>query len=170
MSKVLFSGASLPASKACSRCLDLILMNQRFILTAILGLLLSSCTSVTIKPVAGEHRIKEVVIQENAAVAVSDFLDVLVAGFQRHGIKARIVSESTDPGNGYVVKYVAYRHWDFKPYLTSADIYIQKDGVRIAHANYHLRNNGGLSFKKWQATETKIDPVIDQLLANVNRR
>jgi hypothetical protein len=33
---------------------------------------------------------------------------------------------------------------------------------------YHLKGGGGLSVMKWQGTASKMDPVIDELLAGVN--
>lgn len=52
------------------------------------------------------------------------------------------------------------------PYLSHAELRLEKGGHRIAYAEYHLRGKGGLSLSKWQGTKTKMDPVIDQLLAD----
>ena len=105
---------------------------------------------------------------KNPKVAVDDFLDVLVDGFERHGIATKVIPESADAGNNYVVTYVAYRNWDMAPYLSNATINIEKDGQQIAHAEYHLKGGGGFSLMKWDSTKTKMDPVIDELLKNFN--
>ena len=110
--------------------------------------------------------IKSVVIRENPKVSVADFLDVLVAGFARHGISAKIVPSTAEPKDVYVVSYVAYRNWDMAPYLVDANIRIERNGEIVASASYHLRAGGGLSLTKWNGTKSKIDPVIDELLQN----
>jgi hypothetical protein len=126
---------------------------------------LAGCTTVNVQPVRSDEAISSVVIRENPKVAVSDFLDVLVDGFQRHSIATRVVrADVAVPSDSYVVDYVARRSWDMAPYLVDASITITRNGSRIAHAEYHLKGKGGFSLMKWQGTRTKIAPVIDELL------
>jgi hypothetical protein len=136
---------------------------RKFSLIAFL-VMLSGCTSIEVRPVSREERILDVVIRRNDKVVVSDFIDVLVAGFQRHGIHAKVVSEDIELKDTYVVNYVAYRNWDMAPYLTDATITIDRNGRRVAEAQYHLKGKGGLSLAKWDGTKSKLDPVIDELL------
>jgi len=145
-------------------------MRLIYSLIAIALLCMTGCTSVNIRPISAEHQITSVVIKENPKVAVADFLDVLVDGFERNGIKAKVVSESTEVHDGYSVNYVAYRKWDLAPYLVDATIGIYKNGERIAQAQYHLKGGGGFSMMKWQGTKTKIDPVIDELLKDLKTK
>ncbi len=91
---------------------------------------------------------------------------VLVAGFARHGINARVVASTAEPKDEFVVTYVAYRKWDMAPYLVDATIKIEKNGEIVASAEYHLKGGGGLSPAKWKGTKSKMDPVIDELLQN----
>ncbi|MEY2465658.1 MAG: hypothetical protein QOD03_179 [Verrucomicrobiota bacterium] len=139
-------------------------MKHTVLFLATLTLYLSGCTAVNVQPVSPKNRITHVLIRENPRVPVTDFLDVLVEGFERHGISTKIVPESADFGNAYVVTYVAFQRWDLGTYLADATIGIQMNGRRIASAEYHLRNGGGLSMMKWQSTKAKIDPVLDKLL------
>ena len=67
------------------------------------------CTSVNVRPVPAGHAIKNVIIIDNPKVLVSDFIEVMVAGFARHGINARVVPATTEPKNEYAVTYVAFR-------------------------------------------------------------
>jgi hypothetical protein len=139
-------------------------------LGALLGfgiLVASGCTSVDVHAVPDVQNIKEVYVVENPKVAVDDFLDVLTADFENHGIGVRVGSEEAAPSKGYVVRYVAYRKWDLKPYMTDASIDISKDGIHIAHASYHLNGGGGLDLGKFAGTKSKIDPIIDGLLGSV---
>lgn len=133
-------------------------------LFTVLALYLSGCTAVNVRPIPTETRITNVLIRENPKVPVADFLDVVIEGFERHGISTKVISESADAGDAFVVTYTAQRRWDMAIYLVDATISIEKEGHRLAHAQYHLRNGGGLSVTKWSGTKTKIDPVIDKLL------
>jgi len=63
---------------------------------------MTSCTSIDVRPVPGAQTIKSVSIRENPKVAVSDFVDVLVAGFLRHGINARVITATAESKDEYV--------------------------------------------------------------------
>lgn len=129
--------------------------------------LLAGCTSVNVRPVPPEHSIKSVTIIENPKVKINDFTDALIAGFARHGINAKVVPETAElKKDEYIVTYVAYRNWDFAPYLRDATVKIEKNNEVVALAEYHLRGGGGLSLAKWNSTKSKMDPVIDKLLKN----
>jgi len=137
------------------------------IIVAALTAALVGCTSVDVRPVSSKEQISQVVIRKNPKVAVADFLDVLISGFQRHGIATRVISDDAELKDEYVVNYVAYRNWDMAPYLTNATISIDRNGRRLAEGQYHLKGGGGLSLMKWQGTKTKMDPVIDQMLSGL---
>jgi hypothetical protein len=151
----------------CNITIDLLYpMRLISILLSIVLLAMTSCTSIDVRPVPGAQTIKSVSIRENPKVAVSDFVDVLVAGFLRHGINARVITATAESKDEYVVTYVAYRKWDMAAYLVDATIRIEKGGEIIASATYHLKGGGGLSLEKWNSTKAKLDPVIDELLQN----
>jgi len=133
-----------------------------------LVLLLTACTAVDVRPVPAQEPIKSVLIEMNPKVWRSDFVDVLVAGFNRHGIEAKVIEPGTPVGDAYVVRYTARQAWDMAMYMTDATIWIYRNNQEIAKAVYHLKGGGGLSVMKWQGTATKMDPVIDELLAGVN--
>ncbi|PSU58561.1 hypothetical protein C9I90_06325 [Photobacterium aphoticum] len=66
------------------------------------------------------------------------------------------------------MKYTARRSWDIVPYLSLAEINLyDKDGFKIAGAKY--RHRGGFAFNKWASIETKMTPVLTQLLPNRTR-
>jgi len=141
-------------------------MKYTAIILAIVLLGMSGCTSVSVRPVPAGQTIKSVCIRENPKVAVSDFVDTLVAGFARHGINAKVITATADAKDEFVVTYGAYRKWDMAPYLVDATIRIEKNGEIVASAEYHLKGGGGLSLAKWNSTKSKIDPVINELLQN----
>ncbi|WP_212629111.1 Sbal_3080 family lipoprotein [Pseudomonas sp. KB-10] len=127
---------------------------------------LVGCTATQVTPL--QSAADQMCIEENPKVQVSDFVPVLQQGFARHGIETQLYAKIPREQCPYVVTYTARRSWDMAPYLSTAEIVIL--GPRrqtLAKANYHLRGKGGLSLMKWQGTKSKIDPVIDELLANV---
>jgi len=144
-------------------------MNKKWLLVAIAACAVSaSCTSVNVRPVAAQEHITSVLIEENPKVWRSDFVEVLRSGFARHGIESRVIEPGTPVGNAYVVRYTARQSWDMAMYMTDATIWIYRNDREVASAVYHLKGGGGLSLMKWQGTASKIDPVIDELLAGVS--
>lgn len=117
-----------------------------------------------------EVRPAEICIEQNPKVQVTDFVAVVQRGLQERGISSQLypqVPASCD----YRMTYVAYRSWDFVPYLSSADLEIwDKNQHRVGAAHYHLRGKGGMSMAKWQGTQTKMAPVLTQLLRNMPDR
>ncbi len=132
---------------------------------------LSACTSVQVQKLdTTQHAVQEVCIVRNPKVAVSDMLSVLEGGFMRHGITTRVIGnpEAFKDSCPYTLEYTAKRSWDLAPYLTFAELKLRKDGQAIAMATY--RHSGGFALNKWASTETKLGPVIDDLLKDVNPR
>jgi hypothetical protein len=129
-----------------------------------LPFLLTACTSVQVRPPDPALAIKHVCIQENPKVLVTDFVPVVRDGFDRHGISTEVFSGTKPADCDYVLTYTALRSWDFAPYLSHAELRLEKEGRQVAFAEYHLVGKGGFSLMKWQGTKAKIDPVIDELL------
>lgn len=126
--------------------------------------LLSGCTSIQVQPVSTNEQMLHVCIQNNPAVQVVDFVDVLQRGLERQAISSEVFSNTQPARCQYVLTYTARRSWDMAPYLSEAYLRISRDGKTVANAEYHLRMKGGFSLTKWQSTETKMRPVIDKLL------
>lgn len=141
-------------------------MNRKFRLAFVATALaaVGGCTAVTVQPVSNLAEILHVCIRENPKVRVSDFVSVLETGFERYGISTELIQSSTPPHCEYVLTYSALRSWDMAPYLSQADMQLTRSGRRIASAEYRLRGKGGLALNKRAGTETKISPVIEELL------
>lgn len=136
-------------------------------LLAILTLgVMAGCTSVNIRPLSPELNINEICIEQNPKVIVGDFLPVVRDGFERHGLKTKIVNSPAPNECEYVLTYTALKTWDLGTYMHHAELRIEHGGRTVGFAEYHLTGKGGLSLMKWQSTKTKMDPVIDELLAN----
>jgi len=143
-------------------------MRKHLTITAIL-FFCAGCTSISVRPVSPELAIADVCIEENPKVIVDDFLSVVRDGFDRHGIATKVVTRPTPKECEYVLTYTAFKNWDLGAYLHHAELRLERNGRIIGSAEYHLVGQGGLSLMKWQSTKTKMDPVIDELLANIKR-
>lgn len=139
-------------------------MNKPIKLILLAGFALTGCTAIDVKPIDSTAELLHVCIQENHKVQVRDFVSVVQAGFERHGISTELVSGALPLHCEYVLTYSARRSWDFTPYLSQADLQLRRSGRQVASAEYHLRGKGGLALNKWAGTKSKIDPVIDKLL------
>lgn len=140
------------------------MLPARSCLPMLTAAMLVGCTATQVTPL--QNAADQMCIEENPKVQISDFVPVLQEGFARHGIETQLYAKIPREQCAYVVTYTARRSWDMAPYLSTAEIVIL--GPRrqtLAKANYHLRGKGGLSLMKWQGTKSKIDPVIDELLA-----
>ena len=138
---------------------------SKLLIVAAITLFAAACTAVTVKPADPSLGINYVCIENNPRVIVSDFVTVLRDGFDRHGIATELTSGARLRQCEFVLKYTALQSWDMARYLSHAEIRLERNNRQIAYAEYHLKGKGGLSLTKWGDTKTKIDPVIDELLA-----
>ena len=126
---------------------------------------LSGCTSIEVEPLT--VRPTNICIEQNPKVLVTDFVPVVQRGLSDRGISSEVYTQ-VPASCAYRLTYVAYRTWDIVPYLSSADLEIwDSEKRRLGAAHYYLRGKGGLSMMKWQGTETKMAPVLDELLKNM---
>ena len=127
---------------------------------------LSACTSINVKPVSQQESaaIDHICIRNNPRVQVEDFTQVLEQIFSKHGITSEVIGRDKPAHCAYTLSYSALRSWDVTPYLSQAKLSLKHNNRSIAKASYHLRGGGGLSLTKWASTETKMTPVIEQLL------
>lgn len=145
-------------------------MLKNIVLFMVMGVVLVGCTSVQVSPIKQnigtqqQTPIQNICIVNNQKVAVQDFVPVLQSRLRHHGIDSRVVEYNQIDGCAYHMEYVATRKWDIKPYLADATIELFHNKTRIAEAKYHLKGGGGLALTKFASTETKMNPVIDQLL------
>ncbi len=137
----------------------------------------AGCTTIQVEPLDSALAVEHICIQENPAVQVADFVDVIRARMAYHQVTTEVFSgpagrEAPDPlrsqapdGCQYILTYTALRSWDIKPFLSHAEVYLSRDGRQVAKGVFHLRGKGGYSKYKYQGTNKKMDPVIDQLFA-----
>ena len=138
-------------------------MNKRIIVC--IAFTLAACTSIKVTPVSAKLN-KNVCIEKNEKVLVQNFINILRNGFEEHGFKTSVYSGATPTNCTNILTYTATRKWDVAPYMTDAELWLRdSDGNRIGYAQYHLKGGGGLDLTKWASPESKMKPVIDELLA-----
>jgi hypothetical protein len=141
-------------------------MNYLISLPALLAFFLAACTSVQVRPLEPKLSVSKICIEENEKVIVPQFLEIVRSGFDRHGISTEVFTSTPPTSCSVVLTYTALRHWDFVPFLSHAELWLRdQKGKQVGYAEYHLTGGGGLDFSKWASTESKMNPVIDQLLS-----
>lgn len=140
----------------------------RFFMLLSVVVFLAGCTSVEVQPLKYDAKNHEIILIDNPKVIVDDFVPVMERFFSQRGIALRRAPEFTHLGeNEYGIRYSARRSWDFTAYLSDAYVNVYKGNLLVAYGKYHLIGGSAcLSLFKWQGTETKMGPVLDELLKN----
>jgi hypothetical protein len=127
-------------------------------------LLVTGCSTVKVKPldIARHNNITKVCIVENHAVNVPDIVDIIENGFNRHNIKTEAYSGTLPETCLYNLTYSADRYWDVVFFMKHAELRLKAGNLIIASATYH--NGGWFDLGKYASTESKLNPIIDELL------
>jgi hypothetical protein len=139
-------------------------MYREISVIVLLATALTSCTSIQVQPVERSLDLKHVCIQENPNAEVDDFLPVVRDGFDRHGISTKVYKGDLPELCDFILTYISKETWDFGRYLHHAELRLERNGRKVAYAEYHLIGKGGLSLMKWESTKTKMDPVLNEML------
>ena len=138
---------------------------MRNIILLLVVTFMTGCTSIKVQEMAPSLKVSHVCIQNNPKVIVAEFVPVVRRGFERHGITTEIYEEQKPRYCEYHLIYTALKTWDIGMYMHHAELQLYRDVKPIAYAEYHLIGEGGLALNKWASVESKMDPVIDRLLA-----
>jgi len=138
---------------------------MRFLACSIAIITLSACTSISVQPVDPALNVQHVCIQDNPQVIIDGFVEYLQDDFQRHGISTEVIGTQRPRNCEYVLSYTARRSWDLTAYMSTAAISMTRNGRSIANVNWRLKGKGGMSLTKFKGTESKLDDIVDQLLA-----
>jgi hypothetical protein len=139
---------------------------KRIVVMVAIAFIVAGCTSVRVKKVeATKHQIQSICIEKNPIVTISDFLSVVEMGFMRHGIETKVYGEGqVSPDCEYTLTYTAHRAWDIAFFLDYGELRLKQGSKTIGTATY--RHRGGFALNKWASTESKMTPVIDELLSD----
>lgn len=130
----------------------------------------AGCTAVQVTPLDRSYNVSHVCIEDNPKVIVAGFTETVSDIFQEHGITTETYSGQTPERCEFKLAYTALRSWDISPYLSHAELRLFKGNDRIAYAEYHLRGKGGFALNKWASVESKMTPVVKELLAQYSNR
>lgn len=125
---------------------------------------LAGCTATQVKPVDDGLQVAHVCIEDNPRVIREDFKPTLQRGFERHGITSEVYRNDRPAHCGTWAHYTANQTWDMAMVMSDAELWIYQGATQIGYANFHLRGGGGLSLTKWQGSEAKFGPLMDELL------
>jgi len=137
------------------------------LLSLVLCLVAAGCTAVKVNPLDASRAISHICIKDNPKVIVPDFLSIVRDGFEEHGITSEVISGQIANECDAVLTYTALRNWDLTPYLSHAELRIEDlQGTLLASAEYHISGGSvSLDLTKWDSVESKMKPVIDELLS-----
>ena len=118
--------------------------------------------------VLNKDPIRDVCIEWNGSVALSDFVPGLQGELLRHGVQSRVYDAGTQAlACPVTLSYVGYVTWDtnaftdaYTPYLTYAALTLRRDGRVLGMAQYRL---GSFGQDKWASPGDKLAPLIDAL-------
>lgn len=128
----------------------------------------AACTTVEVSPVpASGYPIAQLCIERNPDVVVEDLLPVIEQGVARHGIESRVFDPPVPADCDYTLWYTARRRWDIRPVLGYVELRVRYRGETIGTATWLARPS--LSLFKWRSTESKIGPLVDELLEQFPR-
>jgi len=132
----------------------------------------NGCTVVDVQKIDVEkYQVMNVCIKHNSLVKVGDFVDVVRTCLSDYGVTSKVYKDNIDDEQcEYILTYTARRSWDFVPYLTLANIAINKGHEIVAKASYkHRGGSFSWAFNKWAGTESKITPIMDKLLIDYSK-
>ena len=140
----------------------------RVLLFSVVLCLVGCSTNIEVSPLQYDKNLKEISLINNPKVIVRQYVPTLELYFARHGIGVKRVSESTELGpDEYGIRYSARQSWTITTYLSDAYVDVYKGNKVVAVGKFHLVGGSFcLSLSKWNRTETKMKPVLEELLKN----
>ncbi|WP_066015083.1 Sbal_3080 family lipoprotein [Endozoicomonas atrinae] len=133
-------------------------------------MVLAGCTSVKVQPVSSSENIDTICIENNPKVVREDFLPAVRSEIQKYGINTVLYDSATMPAScNYRMTYTALQSWDFKPFLSHAELHLYKGYAKIGEGIFHLKGKGGLDLSKFDSTQDKMAPVIQQMFGSLGK-
>jgi len=99
-------------------------------------------------------KIKEICIELNRSVAISDFVPSLQAELQQRGVLSRVYETGTQPTNcPLTIGYNAFIQWDVKAFSSNYSPYMTSFGQ-----------------DKWGSTSSKLAPLVEALVVTDEKK
>jgi hypothetical protein len=110
--------------------------------------------------------VQHVCIHDNPQVTIDGFVGYLQDDFKRYGISTEVIGNQPPPHCKNILYYTARRSWDMTTFMSTAELRLTQNGRLIAKADWHLKGKGGFSLTKYRGTESKLNDMVDELLAD----
>ncbi len=132
----------------------------------------TGCGSKVVNVVDKKHQLSHVCIEDNPKVKVDDFVPVVENVFNEWGISTEVYSKGAMPNYCITnMTYTALKSWDMSPYLSLAEVKLYKNKKQIGYAKYKLSGGSmSLDMSKWGSTESKMKPVLEELLSQYDKK
>ncbi len=142
---------------------------KNLITFSLLFFLLSGCSiSRHVEPVRAHISIDKVYIQKNTLDHMEGLLPELVAEVQALGFAAQAYQGERPEQARFYIIYQANWSWDMAMYLVYFHANLYDQGKIIGQVDYNAKN-GGANMGKFGHTSEKIQPLLEQLFAQVKR-
>lgn len=141
---------------------------SRLIIISIISVLSGCSITKNVSSAASEIQPGDTVcIEVNPRVTEPDILNVIEQSIIENGFFAEVHTKNPESCE-LKLTYVAYRKWDFSSFLSKANIKLYKQNRLIGSVEYQTPNGifggGGANPAKWGSTESKISPLMAELL------
>lgn len=110
---------------------------------------------------------QEICVVENPEIK-PEFLDAYIPLLEGKGFTVRkLTANSSLDSCSILSTYAGKWSWDFKTYMSFAEIKIYKDGVEVGKAIYQAPTGGmAMTTKIYEETKVKVKGLVDQLFPN----
>ncbi len=145
---------SLKAAKRCALMLTL-------------ALVATGCAiSRHVVPVESNAQVEKIYVLHNERVHMEGINPALVEIFQSLGFESELYYGDRPAGALHTFTFTANWTWDMAMYLTYFRGTLLEDGRVIGEVEYDARS-GGSNMSKFGSTESKIEPLIAEMLERV---
>lgn len=117
-------------------------------------------------PVDSSAQIEKIHVLHNDRVHMEGINEALVGIFESLGFESELYRGDRPPGALHTFTFTANWTWDMAMYLTYFRGTLLEDGRVIGEVEYDARSGGG-NMSKFGSTESKIEPLIAEMMGRV---
>lgn len=96
-------------------------------------------------------------------------LPEIIAQLNEMGFPTEVYQDRAPDAAEFTMTYIANWAWDMAMYLTYFKLSLYQDSKLIGNVEYNAKS-GGLNMNKFGRTADKIRPLLEELLAGVERK
>ena len=131
---------------------------------------ISGCSIArNVVPVDSGKEIDKIYVQYNEKVHMEGMNDELVWQFENLGFRSELYKGDTPDGAIHIFRYTANWSWDMAMYLVYFRGTLYEQGRILGEVEYDAKSGSG-NFNKFGKTREKIEPLMSEMMQNVQRR